>query len=184
MKKPQEERVSEFEMLVANVPTFKAIMRYAESLKVVNRLRLDTTVYSIRSKQAFDWQKVIGERRGPLYDAVLRGYNAARVRPDFILGHLNMSIETIGKIIRERKPTTFEELVIWSAIYCDLAHWEETPAGYEIADSVEKYAQWLWRVNEEFAPTGIPFNYIGEGAIVADNVKFVTFTLRRHASES
>lgn len=166
---------SEFEILVSNPSTFQAISRYSEGLRIIERLKLNKSVSTIRSRQALDWQLFIAEHEGPLYSAVLNGWNFGKVTSSFELGKLNMSLETLGKIMRERKPMTFEEVVIWSAIYCDLAH-RETPAeGYQIGESIEKYAQWLYRVNNEFGMCGIPYNYIDDSALVADNVKFVYF---------
>lgn len=174
-----EKGKSEFEILVSKPSTFQTVGRYSKALALIESLKLSREVSSIRSRQALDWQIYITEHEGPLYAAVLEGCMFAKTAASFELSSINMSLETLGKIMRERKPQTFEEVAIWSAIYCDLAHREEMPKGYEIGRIIEKYAQWLWRVNmhfREISGVGIPYNYIDDSVLVADNIRFICFT--------
>ena len=176
MEKSKEEVKSGFDIKISNPRTFQAIARYANGLRVAEKLRLESCIYSITEERAIYWERYLNEKRGPIYSAVNNGYQEARIGGDFVLGHLNMSIGTLGRIMRERKPKTFEELAFWSAIYCDIGRRGEDVEGYEIGHSVTKYAQWLWRVGKEYSGSGIPFNCIDDSAICADNVRFVYFS--------
>ena len=104
-----EKGKSEFEILVSKPTTFQTVGRYSKALALIESLKLSREVSSIRSRQALDWQIFITEHEGPLYAAVLEGCMFAKTAASFELSSINMSLETLGKIMRERKPQTFEE---------------------------------------------------------------------------
>ena len=174
--KKEEFIESNFDILVSNPNTFQSISMYAHSRKIIDLMRLGKEESSIRRQQVLDWQIFINEHKGPLYAAVLNGWNFCKCGGTFDMSSLNMSIATLGKILRDRKPTTFEEVAIWSAIYCDLAHREVPAKGYQIGESIERYTKWLYKLNSELSGVGIPYNHVDDhSALSSYNVLFIYF---------
>ena len=169
-----EKANSRFTMKVFKASSFVSVGCYAKSLAIVTRERLRKDSFTIAEEDAQYWAEFIKEYDNEVYNAAYRGVEEASKGGNFELNSITMSLSILSNVIRERKPTSFEEVAFWCAVYGTLNEYHPM-SRFDIRQWVATYAQWIWRLNVELRGVGIAVNIHDTDLLHAENVRYVTF---------